>query len=317
MKLNCRTQSQRDPRWGAMLLGYNTLSKYNIYNYGCLITTFGNYIGKDPAEVNQILKDNGGFTAGAGNFIWGKSTALGLKQTYISPWYEGEVTPQGITKLKETIVAGFPCVMEVDFNPATQGEEQHFVLGAGIDEQGNILVVDPWEGQWETWSEAATKRNVYQFRVYDKKMLPEVIQEMVTMPKTQADDFERVKAGWNTVREKLNVEDSVPIVVGEVEKFLGFEKVIRDQEKTIIEAKTEINNLKTEITRMQIENGKQAEEASVLTVKVVELEKEQSITKDGLTKALQRITELENDLATADDGWTLIRKGLAKLVGRG
>lgn len=175
MKLKCLTQSQRDTRWGSALLGFNTGPSFTIYNYGCLITCLANYLGKQPDQVNDLLKNGpkwtieSGFTEGSGNFVWSKSSLVGLSQTYISPRYQDvAVSTQGITKMKELISQGYPLLAEVDFNPATNPEEMHFVLIAGIDDSGNLLVVDPWEGQWETWGEEAVKRNVYQFRAYDK-----------------------------------------------------------------------------------------------------------------------------------------------------
>ncbi len=103
-------QSQRDSRWSNELLGDNTNIKYNIGMYGCLITSYGNYINKNPHDVNEILKANDGFTEKSGNFIWSKCSALGLTQTYLSPYYDGPVTSQGIAKIKELIDGGYPLI---------------------------------------------------------------------------------------------------------------------------------------------------------------------------------------------------------------
>lgn len=170
MKLSVETYSQRNGAWGSILLGYNTSLPYNIYNYGCLITSLGNYVNKTPSEINTLLKNNSGFVNG-GNFIWSKSTVLGITQQYVSSrcmnidFYATE-----LQQAKDFIKQGYPVLLEVDFNPATDAAEMHFVLGAGVSDNNELLVVDPWEGQWETWSDGAAKRNIYQFRKYDKKL---------------------------------------------------------------------------------------------------------------------------------------------------
>lgn len=78
-----RGYAQTDGRWGKLLLGNNTKTQYDLANYGCLITAWGNmlwWITGDseytPAMVNQWLKDNGGFVNG-GTMIWGKPLGLG------------------------------------------------------------------------------------------------------------------------------------------------------------------------------------------------------------------------------------------------
>ena len=170
MKLQVQTYSQRNSVWGSIYLGNNTALPYNIYNYGCLITSLGNYVNKTPDQVNTLLKNNSGFVSG-GNFVWNKSTVLGLTQQYLSSrcmnidFYTTE-----LQQAKDFIKSGYPVLLEVDFNPATDQPEMHFVLGAGVSDNNELLVVDPWEGQWETWSDGAARRNIYQFRKYDKKI---------------------------------------------------------------------------------------------------------------------------------------------------
>lgn len=314
MKLDVRTQSQRDTRWGSQILGYNTNPVYNIYGYGCLITSLGNYVGKAPDEVNQLLKDNGGFVAGSGNFIWGKSTVLGITQTYLSPYYNDAVSAQGITKIKELIGQGLPLICEVDFNPADTIKQQHFVLLSGVDDVGNVLVVDPWEGQWETWSEAACKRNIYQFRAYDKVVAKDTVGEQVCMPKGQADDFNRVKDGWNQLRVKLNVEDNVTVVLSEVDKLIKYEDAVVDKDNQLSDAQTQINELRSQITQLQADNATLAAEASVLTVKASELEKKYMGATVNYEAALAKIKSLEDAIVTpVFRGW---KKALVDLLKR-
>ena len=127
MLLKTTILGQRNPQWASKLLGFNTDPKYTIGNYGCLITALGAYISKTPHEVNEILKANSGFVGG-GLFVWSKCTALGLNQTYSSPTYDGPVTSQGLTKIKDLLSQGYPLLCEVDFNPSTVSKEQHYLL---------------------------------------------------------------------------------------------------------------------------------------------------------------------------------------------
>lgn len=161
--------SQRDSKWASKFLGTNTTQPYTIGNYGCLITTLGNYIGRAPDEVNELLKANAGFVNG-GLFVWSKSTVLGIKETYLSPRFNGPVTSQGITKIKELLDQGKPSICEVDFNPSTVSEEQHYVLLMGY-EGDTIFAADPWTGEIINLDVyGGSTRAIIQYRGYDKAL---------------------------------------------------------------------------------------------------------------------------------------------------
>lgn len=176
MKLSIPVLWQRDNTWGSVILGYNPVGAldafkhpYNIYWYGCLITCFSMIIGKKPDETNKLLQDNGGFKDKSGEFIWSKCTAMGMNQQYLSPRWDGPATDQGIQTAKSYLDQGFPLVCEIDFNPATNGEEMHFVLVTGYDGD-QFTCNDPWTGDDTTLDKyGGFKRAVIQYRVYDKK----------------------------------------------------------------------------------------------------------------------------------------------------
>src|ERR1035437_1852534 len=172
MKLKvAQLYSQRDSRWASIILGNNTQSQYNIGLYGCLITALAMYLNDQPNNINQKLKDNGGFSKGSGDFVWSKCTVLGLNQTYLSPRYDGiPVTAQGLQKMKDLLDSGLPLLAELDFNPATDGEEMHFVLITGY-EGDQFFIADPWTGTSTTLDVyGGAARAVIQFRAYDKKL---------------------------------------------------------------------------------------------------------------------------------------------------
>lgn len=326
MKLKVLLQSQRDARWSSTILGYNTNSVYNIYSYGCLIASLGNYIDKTPAEINQILKEHNGFTSGGGNFIWGKCTTLGLTQTYASTKYTSPASSQAITAIKESINNGYPCLAEVDFNPATVSEEMHFVLLAGVDDVGNILVVDPWEGQWETWSEDACKRNIYQYRTYDKKLDIGDGQDL----QAQLDQcrLERDR-NWNwfvRVCEALKVGANVEAAENLAKSLVENDTALVLKDKALQEAQTQITDLKTELTQLQAINAKQAEEvsnlktemalqATVMTEKVTLLEKKYQESTQNYEDALTKIHILQGTInKPVVTGWQKIWEGIVDLL---
>ncbi len=165
-------QSQKDPRWANVLLGYNTDATYNIGNYGCLITCFANYLGKTPVEINDILKANQGFVQG-GLFVWSKSTVLGLNEVYCSPRYNDLVSTQGLTKMKQLIDEGRPLICEIDFNPTTTQQEMHYLLVHSYDEtkEDVFYAIDPYTGtEIDLSVYGGVRRTLYQFRAYNKTL---------------------------------------------------------------------------------------------------------------------------------------------------
>lgn len=70
---------QNDPRWAKDLLGYNTEPKWNMANFGCLITCetmlLGIAYGNDswtPAKLNEFMQDHDGFDPKGGLLRWYK-----------------------------------------------------------------------------------------------------------------------------------------------------------------------------------------------------------------------------------------------------
>jgi len=177
---------QRDNRWNNILLGYNSNSQYTIGLYGCLISCLGMIVHKTPDEVNTILKNNSGFVSGSGDFYWGKCSALGLNQIYTSPSYDGPVTPQGMTKIKELLDDNHPLLCEIDFNPATTSVEEHYVLLIGYDGD-QIIAADPWTGQIISLDVyGGAQRSIIQFRSYDKTFDDEADSQVALLEREYA-----------------------------------------------------------------------------------------------------------------------------------
>lgn len=169
MKLKVpKLYSQRNSPWSPNLLGYNS-STYTIGTHGCLITSFSMYIDKTPDAVNTLLKNNGGFVAGGGNFIWSKCSVLGLSQVYQSPYYADAVSSQGLTKMRSLLDEGRPLVCHIDFDPRDPDDDQHWILVMGYDENDVFWAYDPWTGTLITLDVyGGVKRAVLEYRAYDK-----------------------------------------------------------------------------------------------------------------------------------------------------
>ena len=198
--------SQRDERWASIILGNNKLPQYNIGNYGCLITSLGMYINNQPNNVNQVLKDNGGFQKNDGNFT-GDATSLGLKQTYISAKYPNAVPLQAIAKMKDLLDNRYPLLCEIDFNPATNGEEMHFVLVIGY-EGDQFFIADPWTGTVVSLDVyGGASRAVIQFRAYDKKLDEDIAVSMITIPTADRDKLINRSTTAKEVAEYLEISN--------------------------------------------------------------------------------------------------------------
>jgi hypothetical protein len=153
-KLNLNTLfSQRDGRWGNILLGFNTNPSYNIANYGCLVTCLAmisNYYGKgdNPLTINEKIKQVNGFVSG-GNYVWGSLTKFyGDIQEKLTNTPQ-KLTDAQINEIKQAIDAGYPVMFQIDFNPETAPTDMHYVLCVGYDEsdENNFQIADPWTGQ--------------------------------------------------------------------------------------------------------------------------------------------------------------------------
>lgn len=306
MKLKTRVQSQRSSQWGSIMLGYNTVLPYNIYNYGCLITSLANYIDKQPDEVNQILKDNAGFQNG-GLFVWSKSSVLGIKETYVSPRCQAvSLYSTEVAKLREFIKSGKPALCEVDFNPATDGEEMHYVLAVGYTDT-EIIVVDPWEGQYETWTDAAFQRNTYQYRIYDKQCPVDLGVETLPVEKKVFENLVRKSSIYDSIRAKLNVEDNETVILFELEKLIGYEDAVVKKDKQLEDAQKQIDTLKKELMDITVSHNALQDSYDALQDKFQEDSTTISTLKEKLDTLEKQI------LAPVRKGW---KAALVALIDR-
>lgn len=116
-----------------------------------------------------------------------------------------------------------------------------------------------------------------------------VPSDTIPVPRSQFNDFERVKAGWNQVREKLNVEDSVTVVLAEIDKLITYEDKVLDQEKALADASKEIYGLQKRVEGLQIDNDK-------LKISTNIHEGEIRIQEEKIHSLSTQITELQKNV---------------------
>ena len=207
---------------------------------------------------------------------------LGLTQTYISPKYTGLVTAQGIAKIRELIGLGYPLIAEVDFNPATTAEEQHFLVLVGFD-HNEITAFDVYSATLVPLNVyGGVARAVIQFRAYNKT-LPFESEDTLPVEKAVFEELVRKSSLLDRVSEKLKVTTNEAIVLAEIEKLLTYEDAIRKQSEVITAKDQQIEEVKKEAERLQ--------------GRVVELQKQNVQMQDELTKT-------QNDMATAQKDLT-------------
>ena len=291
---------QRNPQWSSFTLGNNSGAPYTFGNYACGITSLGMITGKTPVEVNDILKKNGGFGPDDGLIQWTKAIkALGLNLEYQSPSWDGLVTSQGIAKAKSFLDQGKVLMAEIDFNPATTGEEMHFVVVNGYDGE-NFSIADPWTGNEKSFDTyGGFARAVINYRVFDKTFP----KDGATTPDLQAqvDQLRQERdTNWNMFTrlcDALQTQHNVDIAVGEIEKLIKVEDTLIGTEKQLTENKTKIETLESKISELTKVNEKLVEDNGSLKELVKTQEQtilEQGINITSLGEQIQDLKEASN-----------------------
>ena len=302
MKLKVpQVYAQRDPRWASILLGNNTNPQYTIGMYGCLITCFGMYIGESPDQVNTALIQGGGFPAGSGEFMWMKSPLLNLNQQVLSYRWTNAVTDSGVQQAQQLLDQGYPLLCEIDFNPATVGEEMHFVLCIGYEEE-TFYIADPWTGQVTTMDVyGGFRRAVIQFRTYDRKLPPDTSVDISQVIISQSDAF-------IAVCTLLNVAANKDLAVAEIQKLITIEDQAPVKDKQIQDAQTQIKQFQTQVTDLQ----KQHDE---LTIQVNTQAKTIQDQDTQIKRLSGAISDLQNQLnEPVKSGWQVIWDGIKKVI---
>jgi len=92
----------------------------------------------DTAELVAWLKANGGYSGNL--FVWKSIEKLLPGLTFIAKY-----TGPSLDKIDEALARKMPCLIHVDFDPATYLVEQHWVLVIGKDGE-SYIILDPRNG---------------------------------------------------------------------------------------------------------------------------------------------------------------------------
>ena len=189
---------QRDNRWTNTILGYNTQAYENIGRFGCLLTCLTmavNFFGKNenPITLNQKLKNVGGFVNG-GSYVYNSIEKV------FSDTDEGWVIIS-FDSIKSKIDNNQPVIVEVDFNPNTSSWDQHWVLVTGYQDNGELIINDPYHNH----SKISQYKGGYRTSIYGanrviKKAI--TLAQTATKPVVKQDEnykyFITKKGGWRS-----------------------------------------------------------------------------------------------------------------------
>lgn len=232
-------------------------------------------------------------------------------------------------------VLGFPIIEwtnAIDF-PSKAGDKYDYIKNTptGIPNEGDLVIWDKSPGHIAIFIQGTTNS----FTSFDQnyplgspchvqghtytnvlgwlhpKTTPITDQEC--MPKNQADDFRRVKEGWNQIRTLLDVEDSVTVVLAEIKKLIGYEDAVVKKDKELTDTMTELNTIKGQMLEEQETNKKLALEVTVLTQKASDLEGKYQSANKTIEEALVKISELEKQQTNPDSGWKKIVDGFLEI----
>jgi hypothetical protein len=139
--------SQQDPRWKDDRLGGG---RNTIGYIGCALTAVAMYASgwgntETPGSLNRKLKGVGGFINQA--IVWGAITKI-YPQIKCKGLTLCSDSPAPISDIRESLAAGQPVIVEVDFSPAG-GLQTHWVL-LYKSLNNDFLMLDPWPYPVET-----------------------------------------------------------------------------------------------------------------------------------------------------------------------
>jgi len=285
-KLNISTiYSQRDGRWSANLLGFNTDPQYSIGNYGCLLTCLAMYCTatsrtETPPSLNEKIKNVNGFVSG-GLYDWTSLTRVysDVAQDFTSAYFSDAVPDSALDKMRSLIDAGKPLLVEIDFNPATVVEDMHFVLVYGYDDNNVFYIVDPWTGTKTTLDVYGdVKRVVYSFRCYSSTVQAEKPQLLV-----DSDIYEHLVNGA-TVRK--DVASYLELSDPDNTQFVEIQRVIAG-------LKSRATDLQTQLTKAQTDATNNSEQVSRLKEQLLNDEKLRAGLTNSLNEAMQKLSGVQ------------------------
>jgi len=285
--------SQWDTRWNNELLGFNTVSPFNIHNYGCLITCLAmvsRYYGYkfDPKIVNDKLKKIGGFVGG-GNYVWGGLSQIAKGVTELLTNTPSLLTDARVGEIKDALDSGYPVMVQIDYNPKTVKNDMHYVLLTGYnpEDENDFTIVDPLGGvekslkEYLGWFRMSARITIEQYIVFKGKV-PQ--NSNLSLLSIDFDDPEgnRHEVGWyvyewsneKTNRIKEN-EQKDEVIKGLEERLAGLNKLYTEYkentDKLLKKTTSEKDKIDLEFNKLK---EKYARDINIYTKKVDDLNTE-------------------------------------------
>lgn len=172
--------SQKDPRWASHFLGNSRLT---IKAAGCVITSLGMMVNKNPDEINTILRNGKAFPAGnprnsaeGAIVIWQPAARL----------LDLDYDPSSTRPVKT------PCLALTDHYAKT-GYPTHFFIYLG-----NNRIIDPLDGQ--------EKNNPY--RIIGYRNLSPKENTFMTEEQVRYMLFQVMHNGWCALNDYKSPDDS-------------------------------------------------------------------------------------------------------------
>lgn len=178
--------SQFDSQWKDKLLGHNTDPKFNFSNFGCLqscLADISRYFGKDdtPAMFNDKLIAVQGFKAGTGLYVHGAISKIYPDITERVVPTPDLLTDGQMAEIKQSLDAGQPVMVRLDYNPKTVERDDHFVVLVDYNpnDENDFTIADPLGGRFHSmkdylgWLKPSIRKSIEGYFIYSGPNMPQ------------------------------------------------------------------------------------------------------------------------------------------------
>lgn len=332
--------SQKDTRWGNILLGFNTNSTYNLYNYGCLVTCWAmicQYYGKNinPAELNQKLKDLGngvGFTGG-GNYVPGAVNKIYsvIKENRIAT--PSLMVDTQMAEIKGNIDNGYPVIIGIDYNPQDVDYDSHFVVivGYNASDENDFTIADPITGTLRSlksylgWYKPTARKTIESY-VITSGPKPAYNADTIPVLKTDFENLVRKATNFDKMVQYLKpesdpnttqYEDLQTVVAGIKSRVTDLEnqlkQAILDRDLAVTELANQVDKLANVTAQCQRELEQKSIEYDALKSTVPNVEKLKAQYQGTISELEGQLREAQKTVGKRDLTITELKAEIAGL----
>jgi hypothetical protein len=266
-----------------LLLGNNTNPIYNFHNYGCLVcslTSVANYFGHaiSPIEMNNRLREIGGFPEGSGEYVHGSLSKLfpdiTEKVVKINPLQD-----ENLNEIKGALDQGFPVIVGLDYNPRTLQAESHYSILVDYDasNENNFTLADTLGGRvhslrdYLAFLKPSARKSIFQYFVFSGQVqvkpspapepVPAEVPEASALPANYTEIIHKASQWDDTVKyleltkpsNQAMFEDAKKVIAGYKSRVTDLDNKKTEAEKKAAEKDVIIDNQKVDIGRLREE----------------------------------------------------------------